>query len=216
MSTKGSLGARLLVSATAVLALTACSSGDGDAPGEAASPAPSNPSSSPSTSPSEVQTSPSSSGSATAAPTDQPGVAPATGPLVAVGTVSFRAPDGWVAERGISKDQRSARRPGGGGIIVVNDLESLGSDASALAQIAVESGPKGADRLPDTTLGDDGTVAAQVTWRENGNTTFLFIAVRAGRTINLDFNLRPSDLKADPDLVESVLASWQWIDGATS
>ncbi|WP_160876153.1 hypothetical protein [Nocardioides flavescens] len=98
----------------------------------------------------------------------------------------------------------------------MSDMESLGSAVDTLAQVTLENAPEGATRLPDTALGDDGTVAAQLTWKEGGNTTVRLIATRAGRTINLAFTLRPSDLRADPDLVESVLASWQWVAGGPS
>jgi hypothetical protein len=211
-STRGSSAARLASAAIAALALTACSSGGDDAPGEAASPSASSPATSPSASSGEVQTSESAGESV------DPTVAPATGTLIAVRTSSFRVPEGWVEDGGISKDQNSARRPGGGGLITVNDMDAFGSPAPLddRVQVALEQAPKGAERLPDVTLGEDGTQAGVITYRQAGATVVEVMTERAGRVVDVEFNLRPSDLKADPDLVESVLATWQWVDGAAS
>ncbi|MXG89072.1 hypothetical protein [Nocardioides flavescens] len=204
------------MTAIAAAAFSACSSGTDDDPGDAASPeqssAASSPAQSPSERPSEVQTSGSASTST------GPSVAPATGPLIAVGTSSFRAPDGWVEDGGISQDQNSARRPGGGGLVIVGDMAAFGSAAplDARVQVALDQAPKGATRLPDVSLGDDGTLAGVITYKEGGNTVVDVMTERAGRVVNVSFTLRPSDLKADPDLVESVLASWQWVAGGSS
>jgi len=201
------------------MALSACSDGADSTSGPPASSPPASTPSSATSTPSEVQTSGSATASASESASETAGtVAPATGALIAVRTSSFRVPEGWVEDGGISKDQNSARRPGGGGLITVNDMDAFGAPAPLDDRVQVElaQAPKGAQRLPNVTLGDDGTLAGVITYREGGTTVTEVMTERGGRVVNVEFALRPSDLKADPDLVESVLASWGWVAGGSS
>jgi len=195
-----------------VLGLTGCG-GDDDEPGgtgsTSASPTASDTvsqSADPSTDPTETPTD-------TGSPS--PTVAPATGIELREQTSSIRLPEGWRATDPISTTQSSAIGPDGAGSITLLDDDTLnpGFPLEERVKIAIQTLPDGAKhtRLPDVMLGD--TPAYHLTYTMPGRTEVhdLVEGERSQRLVTVDFALSAKALKQDPEIVATVLATFQWV-----
>jgi hypothetical protein len=149
--------------------------------------------------------------------TSSPGVRAAAGPELLLETSSVHAPEGWVKEDPIADYEASASKRDGGGLITLLDTEGLDGDDSpdAIYQATVDSLPRGAKpaRQPDALLGEEQQPAVFVTYTLPGDEGSFAIVVtsRGGRSISVNFALKPSDLQENPDLVTSVIASFEWV-----
>jgi hypothetical protein len=200
---------RLLLAAwlgVAALGLTACGGDDEEPSGDG--------SDSPSASSSE--TSPDSPSTATTdSGTPTPTVPPAAGIELREQTSSIHVPDGWRAADPIVSYQSAATGPGGAGTIDLIDDETLnpGTPLEARVKSAIRTLPDGAKytRLPDVMLGD--TLAYHLTYTLPGRTEVSDIVEteRSQRLITINFTISAKALKQDPDLVASVVASFQWV-----
>ena len=185
----------------AALAIGACG-GDDDEPEGAGTP-------SPAATVSEASAEPSASG------TPSPTVAPATGIELREQTSSIRLPEGWRATDPISTTQSSAIGPDGAGSITLLDDDTLnpGFPLEERVKIAIQTLPDGAKhtRLPDVMLGD--TPAYHLTYTMPGRTEVhdLVEGERSQRLVTVDFALSAKALKQDPEIVASVLATFQWV-----
>jgi hypothetical protein len=197
---------RLLVLAwlgAVLIGLTACND---DHPTGHASPSTSTSSS---TGPATGSAEPTQSGTPTST------VAPATGLELREQTSSIHVPEGWIAVDPLVSYQSAARGPRGAGTIDLIDDETLNPGAPLADRVrsAVKSLPDGATytRLPDVMLGD--SVAYHLTYTMPGRTevTDIVETERDQRLITINFTLTAKALEKDPDLVASVLASFQWV-----
>ena len=203
----------------AVLGLSGCG-GDDDEPGATPSPTSSiSPSPSGSATASE-SADPSTDSSESADPSDpasvSPTVAPATGIELREETSSIRVPERWRAAPPIASYQSAATGPAGAGTIDLLDVETLnpGTPLEDRVKSAMKTLPKGAKvtRLPDVMLGGD-TPAYHLTYTKPDSTevTDIVETERNGQLITMDFYLSADALKKDPDIVASVLATFQWV-----
>ena len=142
-------------------------------------------------------------------------VAPATGPLLKLKSAQVRVPVGWKSTGWMLDVQLAAMSPAGE-TIAVYENEHLGSSSTTLDDlVAVRRDDYRRDnmkRLPDAEL--DGQPAFHLAgwtgsdrdrWREDLGT------VRDGWYVVVSFMLdRDDSLKADPDIVQSVLATFEW------
>jgi hypothetical protein len=188
----------------ALLGLSGCS-GDDEPGAGASSPAQSataSTSDDPTTDPSE-----------TGSPT--PTVAPATGIELREQTSSIRVPEGWREGAPLASYQSGAIGPAGAGTINLIDDETLnpGTPLEVRVKSAIKTLPDGAKytRLPDVMLGD--TLAYHLTWTTPGRTEVSDVieTERNQRLITINITLSAKAVKQDPDLVASVLATFQWI-----
>jgi hypothetical protein len=193
----------------AVLGLTAC--GDDEESGGPLSPTPSATTSESATAANSPDpgTDPSESASSS------PAVAPAAGIELREQTSSIHVPEGWRAAPPLSSSQSGATGPRGAGTIDLIDDETLnpGAPLELRVKSAMQTLPDGAKvtRLPDVMLGD--SVAFHLTYTKPGSTevTDIIETERNERLITMDFYLSADALKKDPDIVASVLASFQWV-----
>lgn len=145
-----------------------------------------------------------------------PTVAPATGIELREQTSSVRLPEKWRAAPPIATYQSAGTGPAGAGTIDLIDVETLnpGTPLEDRVKSAMQTLPKGAKvtRLPDVLLGGD-TPAFHLTYTKPGSTevTDIVETERNGQLITMDFYLSADALKKDPDIVASVLATFQWI-----
>jgi hypothetical protein len=144
-----------------------------------------------------------------------PTVAPATGVELREQTSSIRVPDGWRAAPPLASYQSGAIGPGGAGTINLIDDETLnpGTPFDVRVQAAIKALPDGADytRLPDVMLGD--SLAYHLTWTAPGRSEVSDVieTERNGRLITINTTLSAKAVEQDPDLVASVLATFQWV-----
>jgi hypothetical protein len=208
---------RLLMAAwlgAAVLGLTACGgddepsvpSGNGSDSASSSGSAPGTPTTS------ETTADPTSD------PTDgEPSVAAATGAELRQQVSSLHLPEGWEPDAGVVSYQSSATGPRGFGTIGLIDDEALdpGTPLEQRVESAIQTLPKDADvtRLPDVMLGGD-TPAYHLTYTQPGRSEVndLVETDRGERLITITFTLSAKALNQDPALVDSVLASFQWLD----
>jgi len=201
---------RLLAAAwlgVAVLGLGACG-GDGDGSNGAAT---SSPSATVSES-DEPTADPTPDASETAAPT----VAPATGIELREQTSSIQVPEGWRDAPPIASYQSGATGPRGAGTISLMDVETLNPNTPLEERVkaALQTLPDGAKptRLPDVMLGDSPAYHLMYTKAGRGEVTHIIETERNQRLITIDLYISNEALKQSPDLVESVLATFQWLD----
>lgn len=199
---------RLLVATwlgVAALGLSACG-GDDEPTGASSSPS----SQSATTSDSGAPTTDASDTGSTS-----PTVAPATGVELREQTTSIHLPEGWRAAPPIASYQSAGTGPGGAGTIDLIDDDTLnpGTPLEQRVKSAIKTLPHGAKytRLPDVMLGD--TLAYHLTFTEPGRTEVNDIVEteRNQRLITIDFVLSAKALQKEPDLVASVLTTFQWI-----
>ena len=144
------------------------------------------------------------------------GVAPAAGPELHLRVMSVHAPVGWTNDEGqVSRAEVSASSHGraaaadrarGG------DVRQHGRHRRRLHQErSVRRQDPAAPGRQD--LGQDQTPAARVSWTEKGskNRYEAILAFKDGVAASLNMTIRPSLQKKDPEFVESVLASVQWL-----
>jgi hypothetical protein len=201
---------RTLVAAwlsVAALGLSACG-GDDDEPTGAGS-----------SSPSSQSATASESGDPTMDPSDtastSPTVAPATGIELRGQSSSIHVPEGWRAAPPQVSYQSAATGPEGAGTIDLIDDETLnpGAPLEVRVKSAIKTLPRGAKytRQPDLMLGD--TLAYHLTYTTPGSTEVndMIETERNQRLITIDLYLSAQALKQDPDIVASVLATFQWV-----
>ena len=166
-------------------------------------------------SPSE-SSSESSSGSSSASESATATVVPASGLELAEETSAVRAPEGWKTADALVDWASAVNGPGSYDSIQLSDRPSLAGDTTidSLAQSAMQVLPKGskAERLPDVDLA--GSAAYAISYTEPGYPALndQVATVRNGRSISIDFALDKKTLRKDPQLVESVLATFRWLD----
>jgi hypothetical protein len=198
----------------AVLGLAAC--GGDDEPSGQGSGAPSTATSSATSTGTTATGSPGTTDPSGSPTESQPEVDPATGIELREQVSSLHAPEGWVAVEPLASYQSTAMGPGGAGSIDLIDDESLapGTSLEQRYRSALATLPKGAktSRLPDIMLGGD-TPAYHLTYTTPGRTEVndIIEAERDQRLVTINVTLSAKAVKQDPDLVASVLASFQWV-----
>jgi len=190
-------------------AVTACD----DDPGGAATPTQP---SSPSTTASSDGSSSATASQTTASSSGTPGVAPATGPELVVKTASAHAPDGWRSAGSLIGTDQAALQPSTFNSLSLDDHVNLsGGSSSELdamydAFVAVSPDVKDLTRLPDVSLA--GTPALHVRYRTEDRAVVsdMITTVRDKRSVTLFFSLEPKTLREQPELIDSVVASFAW------
>jgi hypothetical protein len=159
--------------------------------------------------------------SSPSAPTGQssspaaPSVTPASGIQLTEASSTVRAPAGWKAMKGVVDYASGATEPGRFNAVQLVDSGDLsgGAPLDVQAQSAIRALPKGAQasRLPDVML--DGVAAFHIHYTVPGDRQEYdtITTVRNGRNVGLDFMLDEKNADTNPDLVASVLATFQWI-----
>jgi len=146
-----------------------------------------------------------------------PTVVPASGPELQVKTASVHAPDGWRASGSLIGTDQGALQPSTFNTLSLDDHVNLSggssSDLDAIYQafLGVSEGLTNVTRLPDASLA--GTPALHVRYQSKNDrfvVTDMVTTVRADRSITLSFSLEPKTLRQQPDLVDSVIASFAW------
>jgi hypothetical protein len=191
-------------------ALALCAAGCGDDDEAPAADDPSSSASSESSAPSDTASaSPSES-------TAAPSVTPAAGVELAEATSALNAPAGWRPMEAPLDYASAARGPGDYDALLLADRTSLASpDAThdSLADSWFDVAPKGAkaERLADVDL--DGTPAYCIFYTVKGDPSLNYEigTVRNGQSVNISFILDTKTLKQEPQLVDSVLASFRWV-----
>jgi hypothetical protein len=197
--------AALAAVAAVVLAGTAGCSGDDPEPAQdeptSTTSAPSSPGGS------SASTSQSSSPAA-------PSVTPASGIQLTEATSTVRAPAGWQPMDELIDYASSATEPGKPNTLQLVDSEDIsgGAPLDTQAASAIKTLPKGAQaaRLPDVRL--DGVAAFHIHYTVPGDAQEYdtVTTVRNGRNVGIDFFLLKKNAATNPDLIASVLATFEW------
>jgi hypothetical protein len=148
--------------------------------------------------------------------TAAPSVTPASGIVLAEATSALNAPAGWTPEDALLDYASAARGPGRYDSLLLADHQSLagpGATHDSLADSWFDVAPKGAkaERLPDVDLA--GTPAYCIFYTVKGDPSLNYDigTIRNGQSIDISFVLDKKTLQQDPQLVESVLASFRWV-----
>jgi predicted small lipoprotein YifL len=143
-------------------------------------------------------------------------VAPAAGIVLSEATAQLNAPEGWTAADAFVDFASAADGPGHYNSLLLVDNPSLASpDATpdSLAESWFDVAPKGAKsrRLADVDLA--GTPAYCIFYTVKGDPSLNYDVgtVRNGRSIDISIVLDKKTMDANPDLLESVLASFRWV-----
>jgi hypothetical protein len=157
-----------------------------------------------------------STNESTSESTAAPSVAPATGIELAEATSALNAPAGWTPDDALLDYASAARGPGSYDSLLLADHQSLagpGATHDSLADSWFDVAPKGAkaERLPDVDLA--GTPAYCIFYTVKGDPSLNYDigTIRNGQSIDISFVLDKKTLQQDPQLVESVLASFRWV-----
>jgi hypothetical protein len=199
--------AALATLAAVVLAGTAGCGGDDD-PGQAQD-EPTASSSAPSTT--GTPTGSTSEASSPAAPS----VTPASGIQLTEASSTIRVPAGWEPMDEIVEYASGASDARSRNSVDLVDSGDLSGNAplDLQAQTALDGLPKGAkgSRLPDVQLA--GVTAFHIHYTVPGDRSEYdtITTVRNGRNVGLDFVLEKKNAATNPDLVASVLATFEWI-----
>jgi hypothetical protein len=131
-------------------------------------------------------------------------------------TSALNAPEGWTASDGLVDYASAAAGPGHYDSLLLADSVSLaGPDATydSLAQSWFKVAPQGAKakRLADVDLA--GTPAYCIFYTVKGDPSLNYDigTVRNGRAIDISFVLDKKTMDEDPHLVDSVVASFRWL-----
>jgi hypothetical protein len=144
-----------------------------------------------------------------------PSITPASGIELTEASSTVRAPAGWRPMRSVVDYASAATEPGKFNTVQLVDSGDLsgGAPLDVQAQSAIRTLPKGAQatRLPDVMLG--GVAAFHIHYTVPGDRQEYdtVTTVRDGRNVGLDFMLDKKNAATNPDLVASVLATFQWI-----
>ncbi len=144
-----------------------------------------------------------------------PSVTPASGIQLTEASSTVRAPAGWKPMKDVVDYASAATEPGKFNSVQLVDSGDLsgGAPLDVQAQSAIRTLPDGAkaDRLPDVML--DGVAAFHIHYTVPGDAREFdtITTVRNGRNVGLDFMLAKRHADTNPDLVASVLATFQWI-----
>jgi hypothetical protein len=144
-----------------------------------------------------------------------PSITPASGIQLTEASSAVRAPAGWKALKAIVEYASAATEPGKLNTVQLVDGGDLsgGAPLDVQAQSAMRALPKGAraSRLADVML--DGVAAFHIHYTVPGDRQEYdtITTVRNGRNVGLDFMLDKKNAETNPDLVASVLATFQWI-----
>jgi hypothetical protein len=147
--------------------------------------------------------------------TTTPSVTPATGIDLAEETSAIKAPEGWTAAEPLVDWASSADGPARYDSVQLADRPGLSgtSDIDQLAESFSSSLPKGAklDRLPNLELA--GSPAYHFHYTVPGDPVLYdsITTLRDGRSITLDFFLNKNTATKQPELIESVLATFRWL-----
>jgi hypothetical protein len=144
-----------------------------------------------------------------------PSVTPASGIQLTEASSTVRAPAGWKHMDDLVDYASAASDPSNRSSVDLVDSGDIsgGAPLDVQAQSALRSLPKGAraERLPDVQL--DGVAAFHIHYTVPGDRSEYdtITTVRNGRNVGLDFVLDKNNAATNPDLVASVLATFQWI-----
>ncbi|WP_126688278.1 hypothetical protein [Nocardioides ferulae] len=202
---------RMLGAASALLVLTLAAGCGDDGSSESTGPNSPAPSSS-----SEGAAEPSPSGSEPASESGS-SVTPASGPLLTQPSARLRAPEGWESLGRMLDVQVDAGSPRGE-LISFFDNTHWGAATDTLDDVVAASLPNyrndDVERQPDVQL--DGQPAYHLAgWSGTDPDRRLeeIGTVREGRLVTVKFRLeRDAALRTDPDIVASVLATFEWRD----
>jgi hypothetical protein len=153
-------------------------------------------------------------GTSTSSP-PTPSITPASGVQLTEASSTIRAPAGWKrTDDLVSYASGASDRTFRNSVDLVDSGDlSGGGPLDQQAQIALHNLPEGAtgQRLPDVQL--DGVTAFHIHYTVPGDRSEYdsFTTVRNGRNVGLDFVLEKKNAATNPDLVASVLATFQWI-----
>jgi hypothetical protein len=143
-----------------------------------------------------------------------PSVTPASGIELTEASSTVRAPVGWEPMDEIVDYASAASDAGGRNSVDLVDSGDLSGGASLDTQAAsaIKTLPKGAHaaRQPDVML--DGVAAFHIHYTVPGDRSEYdtITTVRNGRNVGLDFVLEQKNAATNPDLIESVLATFAW------
>jgi len=144
-----------------------------------------------------------------------PSVTPASGIQLTEASSTVRAPEGWKHMDDLVDYASGASDPASRNSVDLVDSGDLsgGAPLDVQAQSALHSLPQGAqaERLPDVQLG--GVAAFHIHYTVPGDRSEYdtITTVRNGRNVGLDFVLDKKNAATNPDLVASVLATFEWI-----
>jgi len=148
--------------------------------------------------------------------TAAPSVAPATGIELAEATSALHAPEGWKVADGLLDYASAADGPRPYDSLLLIDHKSIaGADAThdSLADSWFEVAPDGAkaERLDDVDLA--GTPAYCIFYTVKGDPALHYDigTIRNGQSIDIGLDLNKRTLEENPQLLESVLASFRWV-----
>jgi hypothetical protein len=176
---------------------------------------------SPTGSASSATSEPTAASESTGEPTDStpsPSVPVATGPELRLETSSVHAPEGWLLDDKMADFEASAYTRREGSLIQLLDRQGLNVDDTLDDQYdaIVQGLPDGAKhtRQPDVLLGEEQAPAVFITYTTKdrpGESFAVLFADRNGRSVSLNFDIMDKDLQQDPDVIASVIASFEWI-----
>lgn len=156
-----------------------------------------------------------SASEATASGTPTSTLAPAAGIELREQTSSIHVPQGWVSVDPLVSYQSAARGPKGSGTIDLIDDETLNPGAPLEVRVdsAIKTLPKDATyvRLDDVLLGDSVAYHLSYTTKGSSEVNDVVETERNGRLITINFSLAQKALRDNPNLVASVLATFQWL-----
>jgi hypothetical protein len=146
-----------------------------------------------------------------------PSVAAASGIELAEATSALNAPEGWTTADGLLDYASAASGPGHYDSLLLVDHRSIaGPDATydSLADSWFDVAPKGAEakRLPDVDLAGTPAYCIFFTVKGDPSLNYDIGTIRNGQSIDISFVLDKKTFKKDPQLVESVIASFRWLD----
>lgn len=157
------------------------------------------------------------SGDPTTSPPTEPssastGVAPASGPELHVKVTSLHVPEGFVPDESQFTDS-DVSASGPEGAVQIFEIEHAADVSDDLrVQAFLDSQPQGTKttRLPDVTLGPDQQHGLRFAWTVKGDPDQYqaVLVYRAQTSVSITFIIRKG---ADPQFVDAVLASVQWL-----
>jgi hypothetical protein len=173
------------------------------------------PTSTPSTSQQPSSSDPASSPTDSSTSPAGPSVTPASGITLTEASSTVNAPAGWERQPDLVSFASSVAEPGKYNTMELVDSGDISGGASLESQAAsaMQVLPKGAkaERLPDVSLA--GSTAFHIHYFVPGDRVEYdtITTIRNGRNVGLDFVLDKKNAATNPDLIASVVATFQWI-----
>ena len=167
--------------------------------------------------PTPSTSSPSETGSSPTDEPTEPAVQPATGPEIRDQVATLRAPEKWVTD-GAPLGADAGREPRGGAALerdvfglIELDVDEVDRPLTfeAAAREVASYATTGGERVEDRELGGEPAFAFTKS-SAFGDTVYTIGLARGTTIVTLDFSLLGAEKRDRLDLVESVLASWEW------